>query len=265
RASDADAAAREVDPFVGPTAGVEDVAPERLDAVDFGLLRLRQTAGGHDAELRRHAVPVVGGDVPALCLLVPRRFRHPRLELDVATEVEPVGHVLEVPQDLRLGGVALGPRPLLLQLGRERVAVVHRLDVAARPGVAVPPPRPADAAARREPPDGQPRRAQPMVRVQAGEAGADHDGVDVVGSSGHAASLPRIYEVTHTRISAPEGPAVSASSPARVRRAASPAPRWPASCRSASPAATNACPNAPSGIDDPSSRPRRAPNSAASG
>src|SRR5262249_45672309 len=137
-------------------------------------------------------------------------------------------------------------------------------DVAARPGVAVPPPRPADAAGRLEAPDGQPQRAQPMVRVQAGEAGADHDGVDVVGSSGHAASLPRIYEVTHTRISAPEARAVSAGWPGPVRRAGAPAPRRPASCSSTSPAATNTCTNAPSGMNDTSSGPRRAPHSAAS-
>ena len=55
----------------------------------------------------------------------------------------------------------------------------------------------------------RPSRAQPVVGVQAGEAGADDDRVDVRGRFGHAAILPRIYDVTQTKTSAPLGPAVS--------------------------------------------------------
>src|SRR5262249_32077061 len=245
-------------------AGVEDVAGEGVDAVDFRLLRLRQAAGRHDAELRRHEVAAVSGDMPAPGACVPRRRRHPRVELDVAAEVEAVCDVVQVPQDLGLGGVALGPRPLLLDLGRERIAVVHRLDVAAGPRIPVPPPRSADAAGGVEAPDREAEGAQPVVRVQAGEAGADDDRVDIGRSSGHDASLPRIYDVTQTRISAPGGPAVSASSPAQKRRAPSPARRTPASRRWISPAATNRCTWAPSGIDDASPGRRRAPHSTAS-
>ena len=65
-------------------------------------------------------------------------------EPDVATEVEAIGDVLEVPQDLRLGGVALRPGPLLPARG-PGVGVRHALDIAARAGVAVPEPGPADA------------------------------------------------------------------------------------------------------------------------
>ena len=130
-------------------------------------------------ELRRHPVAAVGVDVPALRRVVPGRGGHPGLELDVAAQVEPVGDVVHVAEDLGLGGVALGPGPLLLELGRERVAVVHRLDVAARPGIAVPPPRPADVGGGFVALERQAELAQAVVRVEPGEAGADDDGVDV--------------------------------------------------------------------------------------
>ena len=92
--------------------------------------------------------------------LVEGRRRHARRELDVAPQVEAVGDVVDVGEDLRLGGVPLAPLPLLLQLVRERVRVVHALDVAARARVAVPVPGAADAVARLE----DARRAAPSWR-----------------------------------------------------------------------------------------------------
>src|SRR5262249_25914082 len=201
----------------------------------------RQATGGHDAELRRHGVAAIGGDLPGPGAGVPRRRRHPRVELDVAAEVEAVCDVVQVPQDLGLGGVALGPRPLLLDLGRERIAVVHRLDVAAGPRIPVPPPRSADAAGGVEAPDREAEGAQPVVRARAGEAGADDARAHSGRSPGQDAGPPRIYDATQPGIPAPGGPAVSASSPAQKRRAASPARRTPASRRWISPAATNRC------------------------
>jgi hypothetical protein len=73
---------------------------------------------------------------------------HPGLELDVAPQVVAVGDVVGVFQDLGLGGVALGPLPFLLELGRELVGILHALDVAARAGIAVPVPGAADAPCR---------------------------------------------------------------------------------------------------------------------
>ncbi len=85
------------------------------------------------------------------------------VELDVATQVEAVGDVVGVLQDLGLGRVALGPVPLLLELVGELVRVLHALDVAARAGVAVPVPGAADAAARLEHPR---RHAEPAHTVE---------------------------------------------------------------------------------------------------
>jgi hypothetical protein len=66
--------------------------------------------------------------------------------LDVPVQVELVGHVFEVAQHLFLLGVAFAPLPLLAELLIERVAVDPTGRIAARARVAVPVPRPADAA-----------------------------------------------------------------------------------------------------------------------
>ena len=111
--------------------------------------------------------------------LVERRGRHAGRELDVAAQVEAVGDVVDVAQDLGLRGVALGPLPLLLQLVGERVGVVHALDVAARARIAVPVPGAADAVARLEDARRQPEPAQAVEHVEPGEPRADDDRVDV--------------------------------------------------------------------------------------
>ena len=82
--------------------------------------------------------------------LIEVRRLHPGLELDVATQVEAIRHVVGVAKDLRLTSVALAPLPLLLQLLVEAIRVLHALDVAAGPGVAVPVPGAADPGSRLE-------------------------------------------------------------------------------------------------------------------
>ena len=126
-------------------------------------------------------VAAVRLDLPAVRRLVEACRGHPRVELNVAAEIEAVGDVLDVPQDLGLGGIALRPAPFLLQLVGEGVGVVHALDVAAGAGIAVPIPGAADAAARFVDPRGQAEAAQAVEHVQAGEPSADDDGVDVAG------------------------------------------------------------------------------------
>jgi hypothetical protein len=100
-----------------------------------------------------------------------------RVELDVATQIEPVGDVVGVTQDLGLGGVALGPFPVLLQRIGELVGILHALDVAPRTGIAVPVPGAADAAAGFQHGRLEAQPAQPMQQVHAREPGADDDGV----------------------------------------------------------------------------------------
>jgi hypothetical protein len=97
----------------------------------------------------------------------------------VAPQVEPVDHVVEVALGLRLTGEVLLPFPFVEELLREQVAVGVALRVEPRPGVAVPEPRPADAAAGLEQHDGEPGLARAIQLVEAGDAGPDDHDVDV--------------------------------------------------------------------------------------
>jgi hypothetical protein len=84
---------------------------------------------------------------PALpCLVVVRRH-DAGVQLDVAAEIVTVGDAIEIRADLRLGGKAFGPGPLLLKLRPERIRVHDGLDVAPRARVAVLVLRSADADA----------------------------------------------------------------------------------------------------------------------
>ena len=112
-------------------------------------------------------------------VVVPDRPLDRRLEPDVAAEVVPIGDVLEVAQDLGLGGVLLRPLPLAFEFGVERVLVVEALDVAARARVAVPVPGATDVIGGLERHRRHAEPAQPVQQIEAGHAGADDDHVDV--------------------------------------------------------------------------------------
>src|SRR4030088_3086534 len=105
----------------------------------------------------------------------------PGLEPDVAAQVEAVGDVVGIAQDLGLGGVALGPFPFLLQLGRELVGILDAFDVAARAGIAVPVPGAADALAGLEHPHPKTLQAQAVQHVHAAEPGADDHRIEIEG------------------------------------------------------------------------------------
>src|SRR5262249_52121653 len=84
--------------------------------------------------------------------------------------------------------VPLGPLPLLLELLRERVRVLERRRVAACTGVAVPVPRPADAAARFVDADVEPAFAGAIEHVHAREARADDHRVELSCGRQHSSS-----------------------------------------------------------------------------
>lgn len=110
---------------------------------------------------------------------------HAGVERDVLTQVEAVGDVFEVAEDLRLSGELLTPLPFLLQILVERVRVVDTLDVAAGTGVPVPEPGAAHVRAGLEHPRRQLHRvAQLAQRVEAGESGTHDDDIDVGGRKG---------------------------------------------------------------------------------
>ncbi|SUF56478.1 Uncharacterised protein [Prescottella equi] len=182
----------EVDAVVGPVRGVEDVAGEGVEAVEVGGVGVRQRTRGDDEEARRDDVAAVGADGPAQRLLVEGRGRDAGVELDVAAQIEAIGDVLEVGEDLRLGGVLLAPVPFLLELRGERVRVVHGLDVAAGAGVAVPVPDAADAGRGLEGADRQTLLTEPVYRVESRDARADHD--DVERSGGPQCRILSVHE-----------------------------------------------------------------------
>src|ERR1700716_605498 len=101
---------------MGPVARVVPGAFETVEPGYLRQLRRRQTSRRHDAELRADGFAHVGGDGPALRVVVEDRRGDPRLELDVAPEVEPVGDVVDVAKDLRLRRVTLTPLPFLLEV-----------------------------------------------------------------------------------------------------------------------------------------------------
>ena len=131
---------------------------------------------------------------------------HAGVELDVAAQIEAIGNVVRVIEDLGLGRVALRPLPLLLELVGELVRVLHALDVAARAGIAIPVPGPADAVAGFEHPHRQADAPGAVQHVHAREPGP-HDHYVVIT---HA----RIVTIVHP--SRPE--ALGSGEPARVTR-----------------------------------------------
>jgi hypothetical protein len=113
---DADALAGEVDVLLRPPGGVVPVAGEVLEAREVRAVDERQAPGGGDQEPGRGRPSVIGGDDPARARLVVAGRGDRGVELDVTAQVEAVGDMVEVPQQLRLGRIALGPVPLLLEL-----------------------------------------------------------------------------------------------------------------------------------------------------
>ena len=83
--------------------------------------------------------------------------------------------MVDVTQDLRLRAVALGPMPFLLQLVGERIRVLHALDIAAAPRVAVPVPGAADPVAGLEGTHFEAEFTQAMDGVETAGSCADDD------------------------------------------------------------------------------------------
>ena len=179
-ADDRHAFSREVDGVVGPSAGVVPVALERLQALDRGDVAGGDAADGGDEVLGRYAVTVAGCYLPEVAVFLKFGRRDTGVELDVGSEVEAVGDVLEVGEDFRLLGVLAAPGPVLEEFFREREAVDVALGVAAGAGVAVPVPGSADAAAGFVDLDGEAHHVpQTPQHPHTREAGSDYYGVEV--------------------------------------------------------------------------------------
>src|SRR5687768_11737457 len=174
-----------------PQAGVVPLALEGLQALEVGHARRREIACRHDAVACADLLAAVGLQRPFPRLAVERRRDDAGVELHVAPEVEAIGDVVDVLQDLRLRAVALGPLPLLLQLVGEAVGILQALHVAARTGVAVPEPGPADARAGFVGPDFQAHAAQAMDGIETGQAAADDGDIELALIGGRGSRTTR--------------------------------------------------------------------------
>jgi len=156
-----------------PSAGVISLAPERVDPLDFWCIRRRQTARGHHAISRLNRFAASDRDTPLARRVVEGGGFDARIELDVAAQVEPVGDVIGVTQNFRLGRIPLAPVPLLLKFLRKLVGIFHALHIAARAWIAVPIPSAADAASGFENARGQSQLSRTVEHVHAREPGPD--------------------------------------------------------------------------------------------
>ncbi len=176
-----DALTLEANRFLRPVMGVAGLATERLDAGDGRHGRGREHADSGDQQASRVAPAVLQDDVPAARVLLVVCSGHPALELDVAAQIELVGDIVEIALGLRLAREVLLPIPLLQQFRRKGVAVGPAFGIEARAGIAVPVPGAADPGAALERAHPEPEFAQLIELIEAGNAGADDDSVEIQG------------------------------------------------------------------------------------
>ncbi len=124
---------------VVPGRGVEDLPGEGLEALDVGVARRGECAGGRDEDVGGQ-VPARGADLPLQAALVPAGVLEAGPEDEVVEGPRLCGDPLDVGLDLGLGRER--PRPVRVE--RERVGVQLRRHVAGRSGVGVVPPGPSD-------------------------------------------------------------------------------------------------------------------------
>ena len=144
-----------------------------------GIVAAESTPIGGDQKARAVAPAVLQLDVPAARILLIVRGGDAALELDVATQIEFVGDVIQIALGLGLAGEVLLPVPFFQQFLRKGVAVSPALGIEAGAGIAVPVPGAADAGAGFEHPHLEAEFAQLVELVEAGNAGADDDRVEI--------------------------------------------------------------------------------------
>lgn len=153
-------------------------AAEVRDARDVRHVVRREQPGRGDDDARADPQAVLRLDAPATRPLVEDGGAHARTEDDVGTQREAVRDVVQVALELRLADEVLGPVSRLERLARERVRIAPALGVEPRARVAIPLPGPADAPARFEDPRVEADLPEAVELVEAGDPGADDQGVD---------------------------------------------------------------------------------------
>src|SRR5712691_8302115 len=174
------ALARELHGLMGPSVSMERLALKAVDPLEIRHRgRGKRTERG-DQEPRSRTAAVLGGDLPARLRLVIGRRRDAAVELDVCPQAELVRNEVEVAQGFGLRGEMLAPVPFLEEFLRERIAVAVALRIEAGPGVAIPVPGTADAAAGLEHPNREADLPEAVQLIHAGHPCTDDDGVIVL-------------------------------------------------------------------------------------
>src|ERR1051325_2223313 len=177
-ANDTDPQAGEIGALMRPQASVVPFPLETLQTRVVRRPRRRKIARRHDAEPRGRDAAFVSRHGPCVALAVEGGLLDPSVEFDIAPQIETIGHMIHVTQDLRLRAVALGPMPFLLQLVGEGIRVLHALDIAAAPRVTVPGPGAAHIAGGFECAHFEAELAQAVDRVETANAGADDNRIE---------------------------------------------------------------------------------------
>src|ERR1022692_864341 len=179
-----------------PSAGVESVPLEAVDARKSGKLRPVKRPVGHDDEARSHPVVAIGGYYPAVLLFVPSDVLDLSLKAGVTIQVEFLADASRVSQDLRRVGVLL-LRDVAGLFEQRQIDV--SLDIALRTRISIPVPGPAEVAALLD--DAEVLDAglfQTRGCEQTAEAAADDQNFDIVVQrfSGEARVHIRIVDIT---------------------------------------------------------------------
>jgi hypothetical protein len=151
----------------------------------------RQQPGGADHVACTGAQTVVGLDLPSLGSLVVDDGCNARIAFDVALEIQFVRDKMQIPLDFRLAGEMLAPLPFVEELLREGILVGIALRVETGARVAIPVPGAADVGPGLEHPGLQAELAKLVESVQARHAGADDDGIILLGHDDNSPFAPR--------------------------------------------------------------------------
>ena len=163
-----------------PFRAVDRLAPEAFQTGQVRYVGLvQQSDGGHKVAHRKPLLRIIRAhfDNPQPPLRIPAGIPEIGAELDMPIEVVSSCDVLEVCLELGLREVVVGPGRRLQMFAVPGVAVHVAFDVAPGAGVAVPVPGSADVGGVVDGVDGEPELFDKMEGVEAGEAGADDEGV----------------------------------------------------------------------------------------
>ena len=175
RANHRHALAREAHGFMWPAIGMEGLASKAFNARDARQRISGKRAKGGDQEAAVMLSARIQRHCPALRGFIEMRAHDAAIELDMAAQIEPVCHVLQIAQCFGLRGEMLAPAPFLQQLIGKGIAVGVAFRIKPRAGVAIPIPGAAQIAAGLEHLDAIAKLPQAIELVKARNAGADDD------------------------------------------------------------------------------------------